>query len=310
MYDVIGDIHGHAEELRALLSRLGYEEHEGTFRRSGRTAVFLGDFIDRGPAQRETLRIVRRMIDAGGATSVMGNHELNAIAWYLEDEQRPGEHLRPRTGEVGRKNHRQHAAFLREVEGDAALHRELIEWFLTLPLWLELPGIRAIHACWHPMHMDRLAPRLRDGRFLTRELMQDAARRGTPEYQSVEVLTKGLEVRLPPECAYTDKDGHHRAEGRVSWWDPTARTFRDAVMRQSADDPELPDTPLPEEARLEVSGETPLFVGHYWLSGTPEPRSRKVACVDYSAGKGGPLVAYRWDGETELERDKFVSSRG
>jgi hypothetical protein len=37
---------------------------------------------------------------------------------------------------------------------------------------------------------------------------------------------------------------------------------------------------------------------------------RKFACVDYSAGKGGPLVAYRWDGEEELRNDRFVSVGG
>lgn len=309
-YDVIGDIHGHADELRAVLAKLGYVERAGAYRHAGRTAVFLGDFIDRGPAQLETLRIVRRMIDAGTAVSVMGNHELNAVAWFLEDRERPGEHLRPRTGDKGAKNRHQHAAFLREVEHDGALHRELVDWFLTLPLWLELRGIRVVHACWHPAHMDRLSAQLDRGRFLTTELMQDAARRGTPTFQSVEVLTKGLEAPLPAGFAYTDKDGHRREETRVKWWDPSAITFRDAALLPDQPDVPLPDTPIPEDARVELAGEAPLFVGHYWLSGTPERRSRKVACVDYSAGKGGPLVAYRWDGEAELTDAHFVSSRG
>ncbi len=46
----------------------------------------------------------------------------------------------------------------------------------------------------------------------------------------------------------------------------------------------------------------PVFVGHYWLTGTPTPL---VACTDYSVAKGGKLVAYRWDGESELSADKF-----
>jgi hypothetical protein len=33
-----------------------------------------------------------------------------------------------------------------------------------------------------------------------------------------------------------------------------------------------------------------------------------VACVDYSAGKGGPLVAYRWNGESELQNSGFIAS--
>jgi len=39
----------------------------------------------------------------------------------------------------------------------------------------------------------------------------------------------------------------------------------------------------------------------------PEPLAPQVACVDYSAGKGGPLVAYRWDGESVLDTRGFVS---
>jgi hypothetical protein len=51
----------------------------------------------------------------------------------------------------------------------------------------------------------------------------------------------------------------------------------------------------------------PVFIGHYWLNGTPQPAARNVACVDYSvAKKGGKLVAYRWDGETVLSADKFI----
>jgi hypothetical protein len=32
----------------------------------------------------------------------------------------------------------------------------------------------------------------------------------------------------------------------------------------------------------------------------------QVACVDYSAGDGGPLVAYRWDGEPALRATHFI----
>ena len=30
--------------------------------------------------------------------------------------------------------------------------------------------------------------------------------------------------------------------------------------------------------------------------------------MDYSAAKSGPLVAYRWDGEEELDQGKFVAA--
>ena len=52
------------------------------------------------------------------------------------------------------------ATFLKEVEGTPDLHQELIDWFMTLPLWLDLPGIRVVHACWHADYMKTLSQHL------------------------------------------------------------------------------------------------------------------------------------------------------
>lgn len=56
-YDIIGDIHGHADELIRLLDKLGYKKSNGYYRHpvTERKAIFVGDFIDRGPKIRETL---------------------------------------------------------------------------------------------------------------------------------------------------------------------------------------------------------------------------------------------------------------
>ena len=85
-FDIIGDVHGCADELEALLGTLGYEvaavaEGVGlgsgpTYRHAdGRTAVFLGDLVDRGPRVLDTLRIVGNMVATGSGLCVMGNHE-------------------------------------------------------------------------------------------------------------------------------------------------------------------------------------------------------------------------------------------
>ena len=65
---------------------MGYEETNGVLRHpEGRRAVFLGDFIDRGPEIRRTHEIVRGMVEAGSALAVMGNHELNALHFTTPD---------------------------------------------------------------------------------------------------------------------------------------------------------------------------------------------------------------------------------
>ena len=82
-YDVIGDVHGHADKLVALLTVMGYEDRDGCWRHPTRQAIFVGDLVDRGPKQLETVSIARSMVASGSALIVAGNHEFNAIAWRL-----------------------------------------------------------------------------------------------------------------------------------------------------------------------------------------------------------------------------------
>jgi hypothetical protein len=307
-YDIIGDIHGQADKLERLLRRMGYRGRGGSWRHPGRQAIFVGDFIDRGPQQLETVELVRRMVDDGHARAVMGNHEFNAIAWYLDDPELPGETLRPRRGERGHRNRQQHAAFLAAVEHRPQRHRECIDWFLSLPLWLDLPELRVVHACWHAGYMAELEPRLAPERRLTEELMRAASREGWMEFRTVEGLTKGIEVRLPDGHSFLDKDGHSRRSVRLRWWDPSARSYRQAAMMDRERLAQLLDLPVPGGERVRYDDAKPVFFGHYWLTGTPAPQSPRVACVDYSAGAGGALAAYRWDGEATLDAARFVTS--
>ncbi len=81
-FDVIGDIHGCADELERLLLRLGYRRSApgAPFRHpGGRRAVFVGDLVDRGPHVVRAARIVMRMTAAGSAFCVPGNHEITLL---------------------------------------------------------------------------------------------------------------------------------------------------------------------------------------------------------------------------------------
>ena len=319
-YDIIGDIHGHCDKLVALLAKLGYRERQGAWRHPERTAVFVGDFIDRGPRQVDTVRTVRAMVAAGSGLAVMGNHEFNAIAWHTPDPDRPGDFLRSHfSAKKGAKNRHQHAAFLAEVEDKPGLHREIIGWFLALPLWLDLPGVRVVHACWHQSFMEFLAPALLPGNRLSPELMVAATRepdddeKDTPQpttFKAAEAVTKGVEIPLPTGHVFTDKDGIKRNRVRVRWWDAGAVNYRRAAIYGELEQEQLPEHPIPEHARVGYAGEKPVVFGHYWFSlrpsQEPQPLTDKAACVDYSAGKGGPLVAYRWEGEAALSPSQFV----
>jgi hypothetical protein len=307
-YDIIGDIHGHADQLEALLSKLGYQHRGGAWRHPARTAIFVGDLIDRGPGQLRTLRTVRAMIDAGTARAVMGNHEFNAIAWATPDPETPGAHLRERRGAKGEKNRAQHRAFLEEVGPDSPEHADWVDWFLDLPLWLEEPNFRVVHACWSPRHVELVAPHLREGARPTRDLITAASRRGSEFYRAVETLLKGAEIKLPDGYTFTDKDGHVRREIRTKWWDPTQTTYRSTYMGPKGVD--IPDIAI-DGMDLTPTPDRPTFIGHYWFDpiGPVAPASPLVACVDYSVARGGPLVAYRFDGEPQLTAANFVSVR-
>ncbi|MFO1398410.1 MAG: metallophosphoesterase [Burkholderiales bacterium] len=304
-FDIIGDVHGHSAKLTALLQQMGYRHHMGAWRHPDRSAIFVGDLIDRGPGQLETIRIVREMVDAGTAQAVLGNHEFNAIAWFMPDPESDGEHLRRRT--TG--NLEQHEAFLREAGHDSELHAELVGWFLTLPLWLELPGLRVVHACWDPRQLDAISGSLRPGRMLTPATVVAGSRRGSIEYRAIETLIKGPEVALPAGHAFVDKGGKQRVDIRIRWWDAGADTYRKAGILGSAEqEAQLPDMPITQAKQNGYPDAIPVFFGHYWLTGRPKPLTPHAACVDYGAGIDGPLVAYRWDGESTLLQSSFLST--
>src|SRR5262249_45704336 len=114
MYDLIGDIHGHADALVQLLETLGYRKVKGVYQHPESQVIFLGDFIDRGPKIRQVLEIVRPMTEEGKAVAVMGNHELNALAYHTEDPEAPGEYLRRRSD----KNVKQHRKTVEQLKAD------------------------------------------------------------------------------------------------------------------------------------------------------------------------------------------------
>ena len=84
-FDIIGDVHGCASELRTLLAELGWQIHyDGdaavdASHPDGRQAVFVGDLVDRGPDTPGVLRLVMGMVESGNAMCVSGNHEAKLV---------------------------------------------------------------------------------------------------------------------------------------------------------------------------------------------------------------------------------------
>ena len=288
MYDLIGDIHGHADELVDLLDILGYERHGGIYGHPERQVIFLGDFIDRGPQIRQVLEIVRPMIDEGKALSVMGNHELNALAYHTEDSEAPGEYLRPHS----LKNERQHRRTVEQLEPEELV--SYLEWFRTLPMWLDLDRLRVVHACWDEQAVKTIAQPLEAERRVTNALLRSATKEGNGLFDPVEVVLKGKEAKLPDGVSFEDKDGNVRHDIRTRWYrSPDGQTYRSYALQSDVVpcDRELEPSVI-EAAQPYRTTAKPVFIGHYWLSGErPELLAENVACLDYSVAKGGFLCA-------------------
>lgn len=303
--DVIGDVHGELEVLEKLIAALGYGERGA--HPDGRTLVFVGDLVDRGPSSLGVVTRVAELVAAGRAQCVLGNHELNIIRG-------------------ARKEGNEWFFALGDREQD-----RVVAFFETLPLALERDDLRVVHACWDDAHVAALRPLRQSVAALSQKLVREIDRaladegvlrraereaghalrdpsRPPPMLRAVadrnvrrqvahpvKVLTSGLEeVAAAPFWAA----GRWRFESRVRWWD-------------RYDGPQV-------------------VVGHYWRSrngtshqgkgpdlfaGTnptaPLGPAGRVMCIDYSIGHrqrerstGTPpfdsaLGAYRWP-EREL----------
>ena len=300
-YTFIGDVHGQAPTLRALLEKLGWTKRNGQLKpRHREQLVFVGDLIDRGPRNLETVEIVRELVEQGDATCVIGNHEFNAVHFHTPHPDNPGTHLR----EQNDKNRRQHQAVLDELARRPEFLDDMLAWFQSLPVAVEGPGWRCVHACWHTVSLKALA-QVDNSWYLPGDDGVAAATEGTDEYEACENLMKGPEYELPDGAFFLDKEGNKRRHARSRWWSRAPRTLQEALLFQTP--PEGLDTGRsyanPDHPTYSKDA-PPVFFGHYWNQGIPMPEAPNAVCLDYSAGRGKDLVAYR------LENGAVISPSG
>ena len=335
--DIVGDIHGEIDALNSLLTVLGYGPHGE--HPEERRLVFVGDLVDRGPDSPTVVERVMDLVAHGAAQCILGNHELNLLrweskagnAWVIESEraeQQPG-------GE-----------FFHSRVAPPSLKAPLLEFLSSLPLALERPDLRVVHAAWMPEQIQQM--RTAQGSIVDLFRTYEAATQARLEAQGIveqakaersqwlpalhdrhaqvpllkamgliderhqmdnpiKVLTSGVE-RLATRSFWSS--GQWRMCDRVAWWN-------------------------------EYEESTPVVVGHYWRRLQPIQASAhaaskpdlfagagplswlgpagKVFCVDYSVGaryeerKAGRtvfdtvLAAMRWpEREVWGERGRLV----
>lgn len=299
--DIVGDIHGEYDALCSLLGHLGYDRHGK--HPKGRTLVFVGDFCDRGPDSPAVLARVQALVESGRAVAVLGNHEINLLSDSAKDGS--GWFFETRI----QRDHEKYAPF---QQADLAARTRIVAFLSGLPVGLERPDLRVVHAAWLDTHIEaaRALPlgSLRQ-HYDAWELAtrQEAAHTGLTQRMAAEleqwayslenrqqpppflhahaqfesarqmknplkVLTSGVECKAQ---APFYSSGKWRFSQRVAWWD----AYDDA---------------------------TAVVMGHYWRRLHPIDRSavgkgdadlfaaisplawhgkhRNVFCVDFSAG--------------------------
>jgi hypothetical protein len=255
--DIVGDVHGCLEELRILMGHLGYDA-SGTHP-EGRRLVFLGDLTDRGPDNEGVVRLVKGLVEGGWAQCILGNHEFNLLlrsrkpenGWFFGE---------PREGEKA---------------ADEAVRAMVLEFFATLPLALERPDLRVIHACWEEK-MLALARQATCALTLHDEQRQAIER--SFEGRSLDRIDQGLErqnknpVKLlisGPEARVAVPfvaGGKERWEDRVRWWE-------------------------------DYQPETHCIFGHYALKRSQHRSTRRAVCIDFGLcyrGEDRALAAARF----------------
>ena len=206
--DIVGDVHGEIDVLWALLRHLGYST-EG-IHPEGRRLVFVGDLVDRGPDSPAVVELVRHFVDSERAQCVLGNHELNILLgsrkpdnlWFFQRDLDPGEPAALTAGSI-------------------------LDFFAALPLVLERPDVRVVHACWNDAAIDcaRQARRAVELHHEYRARIEDSVRsRGLSaplaklahqNENPVKLLTSGPEARADEPFVSMGKLRHER---RVAWW--------------------------------------------------------------------------------------------
>ncbi len=224
-YDIIGDIHGCANTLMRLLDQMGYRKRNGVYQHDTRQAIFIGDIIDRGPRIRESLHLVRDMVEHGSARIVMGNHEYNALGYCTR--------ARPGSGKKWLREHNsRHDRLIRETleqfEHYPHEWNEFLEWFYTIPLFIDEPDFRAVHACWDNHLIEKFKAH-QGGACIDDDFLHASAALESFAGQVMDTLLRGTDLRLPPGVKITGHDGYVREFFRTKFWaeipEPTPTWF-------------------------------------------------------------------------------------
>ena len=190
-----------------------------------------------------------------------------------------------------------------EVPFGSETHQYWLRRLYEIPLWLETDYACFVHACWDVDSMAILQPLLTESNCLTVHGLISTSREDTVEFDALERVLKGVETPLPKGLVMVDKEGTKRTRVRVRWWldKLNIRSLYEVARAPLSALAQIPKDVLADNIDFTLKTHKPVFVGHYWLTGDPEPLSPQVVCTDYSAAvDSGYLTCYQLDSEQPL----------
>lgn len=297
MYDIIGDVHGHAALLKMILLELGYKKTDSGYAHPERKAIFVGDFINRGPQIKKTVRMIRTMVENQHAHAILGNHEMNSIISYIKYKM-----------DVFTRNDVYELKTLNEYRDNQAEWADTIKWLRTLPLFIDLKDIRIVHACWSDKAVDYLRENLTPGKIKKEVIRALFKNQEDLMPQNIWLLIKGLNFKMPGDMKVKNNKGVSPRTFRMRWWEePTGKTFEEISFESKYQFPHYtippqiaPDfQPYPEDAPI-------VFFGHYCRSNGPYIIRPNLCCLDSCINGSKSLLAYRWNGEKQLSEANLV----
>jgi hypothetical protein len=239
--DIVGDVHGEIDALRALLARLGCDVVRATVERP---LVFVGDLVDRGPDSVAVVLLVQRLVEAGVAQAVLGNHELNLLSGAVKEGN--GWFLPREPADRWYDGHANVPFASREASADE--RRRITAFLKARPVAVQSPELRVVHAAWSRAAIDSARQAADLEAFMVRRPIpaalegdlhgapsradlsnpravvafhaglaarQEAEQNGQP----VKVLTSGLERSIAAGASPRWLSGKWRLVERDPWWE-------------------------------------------------------------------------------------------
>jgi len=276
--DIIGDVHGHYQQLIRLTEKMGYSVSPKKLHHpENRKLGFVGDFINRGPQSVEVLTLVKSLCESGDAIAVLGNHEFRLIQNSVEGKKVPAE-LEP-----------------------------FIPWLRTLPLFMELDTLRIVHAVWHFSSIELL-----DGKTVEEDaFIQETIVKKSPYKKAVSRILSGIKINIPEDLKLIDRFGIERSKARLKWWmDLREKPYADCFLSPMKPDIFNRGPAIDELSDLELYNEKdkPVFTGHYCLPPNIPKVSGNVVCLDGCVTCDKTLWAYRHQGTDKILASNLIEA--